>query len=1061
MKPVYLAMNYFGPHEHSIIDFSKLESTPIFLISGDTGAGKSTIFDAMTFALFGSTTNDGTDGRAAKEMRSQFAPADQPTSVTFYFEQGNQLYKIDRTPEQYLTKKKGSGLTKKNSTAKLAVVDHVGGVEIESIATKPADVGPEITTILNLTADQFKKIILLPQNDFSEFLKSKTTDKEKILKKIFGTQLYSDFTAELKAEYQVASKTGDQFVADLRVALASATWNDEEQSQLQAVADDQKIPLLQTFVTTRQRAFDQAQRTTSKINQAVKAAETTYQQARDRQQQFDRLAQAQADYQTKVEEQAPAITIAMQQLHALTWAQPLQATMQALTQQTRDQKQLTLDQQAAMGNVQQAQNDYQQTQVTVQRLNDQSDTIHQHQQRLERLAALIPQTQHVESLTAQLAKLKSSVTDLKATFAQHQTVIKELTAKITTQQATLPSIDDLHATKDLLIKQREQFVDTLTPLDSQWRSAQQEQQRVTKQLTDLRAQLTRDEQNQHNAQVQFEQQRGQRQSLMIAQLQQELVDGQPCVVCGSTDHSQMPVTTIVVNEADLRQSMQAVDDAQNALAAASKQVEATQQRVEQAEKEVNQATQQVTTAQAQLTLTYQQLIETNGLALKSPYDLTTIKAFFTEQLAAITKKLEAAQQVVQVIAQLTDKLEAKQKQAQQAELQLSQQRALLHNNEADLTAAQAAIGTDFQVTSTDLLTEKEHLNQTVATYQQRLEAAQAAVQDSRLTLSKHQTKLDDLNDRLKTTQTSRTQLEQAITRALADPEAPTHDQTVLENWLEELANGQLTALQVKIATYRQDKERLTTEIEQLQTALTNVERPNIANIQAQLTDLQSHKDQALQSQTVAERTLTDAQSCLEKVQQIVHQQGTFAKRFAEITSLYNIMTGKDGNDHKLKLETYVVQNYLQRVLNYANDHFINLLSNNRYTFELAAEASDNRSDHGLDINVYDNETGNSRSSNTLSGGETFIAALSIALSLSEVVQSSANGVQIDALFVDEGFGSLDDETLEKAMQALETIGENRMVGVISHIESMKRTIGQQVLIKKMGDGRSTVQLISK
>ena len=115
----------------------------------------------------------------------------------------------------------------------------------------------------------------------------------------------------------------------------------------------------------------------------------------------------------------------------------------------------------------------------------------------------------------------------------------------------------------------------------------------------------------------------------------------------------------------------------------------------------------------------------------------------------------------------------------------------------------------------------------------------------------------------------------------------------------------------------------------------------------------------------------------------------------------------------------------------------------------------------MDINIYDRETDSVRSSNTLSGGETFIAALSIALSLSEVVQSSANGVQIDALFVDEGFGSLDDETLKSAMEALEEIGKNRMVGVISHIESMKQSIGQQLLVKKTGNGKSTIELISK
>nr|WP_240704462.1 SbcC/MukB-like Walker B domain-containing protein [Companilactobacillus zhachilii] len=191
------------------------------------------------------------------------------------------------------------------------------------------------------------------------------------------------------------------------------------------------------------------------------------------------------------------------------------------------------------------------------------------------------------------------------------------------------------------------------------------------------------------------------------------------------------------------------------------------------------------------------------------------------------------------------------------------------------------------------------------------------------------------------------------------------------------------------------------------------------------------------------------------------KQGEFAKELAAITSLYNVVNGKDGNDSKLKLETYVVQNYLQNILSYANDTFLNRLSHNRYSFVISEKAADKQRDHGLDINVYDRETNAIRSSDTLSGGETFIAALSIALSLSEVVQSSANGVQIDALFVDEGFGSLDDETLDEAMNALEDIGKNRMVGVISHIESMKQSIGQQLLVKKLGDGKSKIELINK
>ena len=165
--------------------------------------------------------------------------------------------------------------------------------------------------------------------------------------------------------------------------------------------------------------------------------------------------------------------------------------------------------------------------------------------------------------------------------------------------------------------------------------------------------------------------------------------------------------------------------------------------------------------------------------------------------------------------------------------------------------------------------------------------------------------------------------------------------------------------------------------------------------------------------------------------------------------------------HLISVTDVTIYCYLEKILDYANIHFINQLSNNRYRFELAEEGNNRRMDHGLDINIYDNETGASRSADTLSGGETFIAALSIALALSEVVQNTANGVQIEALFIDEGFGSLDQETLQKAMQALEQIGKNRLVGVISHVEEMKSTIGQQIIIKKVGDGRSKVRSVIK
>ncbi|WP_047999530.1 SbcC/MukB-like Walker B domain-containing protein [Lactiplantibacillus herbarum] len=1059
MKPVYLEMNYFGPHEHSIIDFRQLEAAPIFLISGDTGAGKSTIFDAMTFALFGSTTNDGSEGRAAKEMRSQFAPADQATQVSFYFEQGNQLYQITRTPEQFLAKKSGHGLTKKTSTAKLAVVETVGGVETESIATKPADVGPEITAILHLTADQFKKIILLPQNDFSEFLKSKTADKEKILKKIFGTQLYSNFTAKLKTEYDDASKTGSQFLTALQAEYGAATWLAEEQEQLQHVADDQKLTLLETFVTDRQTHLATATKQTDDVSLLVKKSEQETQAARELQQKFEKLTTTKASYQEEVAVPANEIEVKKHHMASLTWAQALQPTKTEIKRRQEEQTQLTANQQAGQSHVDEAKAAVQQAKIITTKLTDQADNMTLAQQRINTLATLIPRVEQVESLTTQLAKLQPTVTQLKETAQQRQKALTTLEETIAAQTITLPNVAQLQQTKDTLTQQKEHAVETMTPLDNQYQRCVKDQQVAQQQLTDLQETLQTEKIARQTAEAAFKVQKGNRQALMIAQLQQELVDGEPCVVCGSTDHSHM-LATISADEAELRQSMQDVDDAQNTLAAARKTVDSTQKQIEQLKEAVENATTATDTAAHQLDTTYQQLLTTSDLSLPADYNLETLKKAFTVKITDFTTKLNQAQQLAQKIEQLKLDAQTQSQQLNETKMRLAEVQTEVKTKQADLTKISAEIGPD-QLASSDLFAEKNQLSDKLKAYQDQLKKATDNEQTSHLDLFKYQTQLEDTTKQLQANQKSLETLTLNMNQALAAPDALTTEPAVLDQWITELEAGQLGNLQADLAKYRQTKQRLSDEIKQLESELHDQKQPDLTALQATLTTQQAQKDEAIRAQALAETALTSAQTSYDKVQLIIQQQGDFAKRFAELTSLYNIVTGKDGNDHKLKLETYVVQNYLQRILNYANAHFINLLSNNRYTFELADDPSDNRSDHGLDINVYDNETGNSRSSNTLSGGETFIAALSIALSLSEVVQSTANGVQIDALFVDEGFGSLDDETLDKAMQALAMIGENRMVGVISHIESMKRTIGQQVRLKKLGDGRSTIQLISK
>lgn len=309
--------------------------------------------------------------------------------------------------------------------------------------------------------------------------------------------------------------------------------------------------------------------------------------------------------------------------------------------------------------------------------------------------------------------------------------------------------------------------------------------------------------------------------------------------------------------------------------------------------------------------------------------------------------------------------------------------------------------------------------------------------------------LTHLEKEQQTLQQTVAQLESQLNAVLTE-QGVTEDQ--LTEWLKEVPT--LESQQEQIALFEQEQTQLTIQLAEIEKKLSSDTFPELSLITTEIEQItQQIEEQEKKYYQLHEKMLNNQQL----VQEINAQRTTIEDKFEEVAALQQLADTVNGNNpKKISFERYMLQTYLERVLTVANQR-LDRLTNSRYQFELNHEAGSYRNQTGLEINIYDDNSGTVRSAHTLSGGESFIAALALALSLAEVIQEQAGGVLIDALFIDEGFGSLDEEALEMAMEALETIeNEGRMIGIISHIGELKARIPQQLQIKSNGNGQSTV-----
>ena len=1058
MRPVQLELTNFGPYRKEVINFTQFDHAPLFLIGGDTGAGKSTLFDAMTVALFATTSGD----RNVEEMRSTFAsPEDDLTKVTFYFQQGNHLYRIERVLQQERGKR-GGGTTIQKATASLVIVDKIGGQEIEKLGDKIKEVSDQIEQILGLNAEQFKQIILLPQNDFSRFLKEDSKTKTQILKKIFGTGIFDRFQKSLEERLRQSNKDMEKRQAQLDGHFASRVWSEEELAVLAQTPAYEKLARLEEILAQRQDNLEEQKSILKDAHEDLAKLQKSLQTAQDVVKIFQELEQAKERYRLEIEEGAQEQAEAKVHLEELQFAQGLQETISSLKQYQKQLLQVEHDLEIAQEELKAKEQAFEEVKAQKVALAAQTEDFLQKEEKLEAWKEAIIYAQSLAQEQEKIERSSANYKQLEETYQQASKEIELLNQSLSDLEANRLSLESLHEAEKLLQsvgysvdKQLAQDLKEIEGLNQEL--AKTEKRHQTLSLDSDQAQEILNE-----LEEKLRTTLASRRQLMIAQLQAELEDGQPCMVCGSLDHPKVDGTQ--ADEAALKDLMNQVEELQ---AQKEKQVATLSNRqatLSEVESKLQGLLDQVAKVKLTLEKHYQELEE----QVKGQFDFN-----FSEDYGAVRGQalLSAVEKHYQELQKRYDKEEADRVHYQE-KLGQAQEKAI------DLAKSyqEAKAALDQAKERLKDLQESHPELESVEVYQKRISHAKQEldlynkqVKDNGEAYNQLHADIQGIKGQLESLTKSKEKTSQETKRLSAELDqrlmaegALTDDLEQIQLWLLEVNKQAIPKLQAQLTSYQTLKQELQTQIGKDQELLQNQEKPDLAALTQEVQTSQESYDKQLSQVSVLEKGLKDATATYQAAKTLQDSNQEAFKAHQELSDLVKVVKGENtALTGRLNLEVYVIRQYFQQILDYANANYIGLLTDNRYSFVLSEEGRRVRDHFGLDINVYDQLTGSERSVKSLSGGETFIAALAIALSLSEVVQNTSKGAVVEALFIDEGFGSLDKEALTKAITVLEQIGENRMVGVISHVDDMKEGIAQQLAIIKSHDGSSRIKVMNK
>ena len=1018
MRPLKLKMSAFGPYKGEVeIDFTEFNQSSLFLVSGPTGAGKTTIFDAIAYALFDKPSKDG---REKDTYKSDHASDTDLCYVYFEFELGQKRYSVRREPNQT-----GPGTRSKTKQISASVAFHNG----ESVTTKINEANKEIEELMGLTHDQFRQIVMLPQGDFKRMLDSNSLDKEKIFRNIFQTDQFEAFQEKLKEQAKELKKERDSYeqavslafqhvltkensVLDKAIEQFDVTTALEEIEKL-VEADKKKLTAVKETITQLHKQKTAYERLVERLE---KKASLEKEKAR-----LDEAEQDVAAYKEQLAQHDEAVKLVEAKKRVTELSKDVKDSEERLNQLEQDKQKLTAD-------LSEAEKQRNVIQKEVAKLNGVRETIQQLKNELERMKEVAKKQEAITLLEKQIRenrtareKLSGNGLKLKETIKAHQDELKKLQVLKDTFSSHYDQISEL---KDKKTKESQKLEKLKELCDLRKEGAS-----VKQQFSEANAELKL-------ATKKWQDARDKYYSNIAVALAGDLKENDPCPVCGGTDHPEP------ARSADESVSKEAVD---------------------RLEKEKTTAEAKYNKVAAYL----QQLSEAVGKRCKElgiehskaddAYDATK-KAVeeLTASLKAAEEDLKQKQKQVENEGNVSKKLDSLQKEEREVSNTLLQLQAEEEHNTkriCELTSEckdlKASLTFDSEKEIKEAIEEKEDI---ITSTEKKAADSQKVIQELSGNLSANKRGIELTHEQLESLSKKQDEAEIHFQHLLEDSKlGDTFETVVLE---KETVEKRQTA----ISDYEKARHSLTVQLKDIDAFLEQEEtvmpvedyRKKCSEIDETLPDMEKDRDELLTSINQNHQAFVSIKTHQGKSDEI-------EKDYRIYSELAVMASGTSSETDRVSFERYVLGIYFDEILHAANERFGDM-TNHRYELQRKMDEAKGNKPKGLDMDVFDYETGKTRGVNTLSGGESFKASLALALGLSDVIQSQSGGVSVDTLFIDEGFGTLDSDSLDKAIQTLLDLHERgRLVGIISHVDELKVRIPSHIIVERTTAG-STVRI---